>query len=225
MPFKKSNFIQDGLNGSWHIRWRVNPTLEKKHGRPEKSEANELAAAAAGGCLCLFLRSPCWRPAHSFTTSAGAAAALIKERGADPLFTILDVRTAAEFAEGRIKGALNVDIKAPDFKERIGRLDRNGVYLAVCRGGMRSARAVGLMKEMGSSRFYNLAGGTNEMAGGNLPLESAPGQAAAPVSCGGAGPGMGAHSWLTEKGHHHPFRLFRNHVHVTAEFAGAKSWS
>ena len=151
------------------------------------------------------------------------AAALIKERGADPLFTILDVRTAAEFAEGRIKGALNVDIKAPDFKERIGRLDRNGVYLAVCRGGMRSARAVGLMKEMGFKQVYNLAGGTMKWQEENLPLESAPGQAAAPVSCGGAGPGMGAHSWLDGKRSTTiPFRLFRNHVHVTAEFAGAK---
>ncbi len=153
------------------------------------------------------------------------AAALIRERGSDPLFKILDVRTGAEFSESHIKGALNIDVKAPDFKENVGKLDHDGTYLAYCRGGVRSARAVNLMKELGFKRVYNLAGGLMQWQAEKLPLETTPVQPAAAPGCGGADPGPGADSyaWLDgKKGTTIPFRLFRNHVHIEAEVNGAK---
>ena len=102
------------------------------------------------------------------------AAALIKEKGADPLFVILDVRTTKEFSTCWIKGALNIDLKAPDFREKIEKLARNGVYLACCRGGVRSARAMNLMKEWGFKEVYNLGGGLLKWLEEKLTLEFAP---------------------------------------------------
>ena len=101
------------------------------------------------------------------------AAALIAEKSADPLFVILDVRTPDEFAESRIQGALNIDIKAPEFKERAGKLDKNGTYLVYCRRGVRSGMAMSLMKELGFKQVYNLAGGIMKWQEEKLPLETA----------------------------------------------------
>jgi len=103
------------------------------------------------------------------------AAALIKAKGADPLFSILDMRTAREFARNRIRGAKNIDVKAPNAKERIGgKLDKNGAYLVYCRVGLRSARTMKAMKKMGFKRVFNLAGGFLKWQQEKLPLEGAP---------------------------------------------------
>jgi rhodanese-related sulfurtransferase len=102
------------------------------------------------------------------------AAALIKEKSADPLFKILDVRTPEEFALNYIKGALNIDVKALDFKEKIEKLDKNSTYLAYCKGGVRSAMAMNLMKEQGFKQVYNLGGGLMKWQEEKQPLEGAP---------------------------------------------------
>ena len=151
------------------------------------------------------------------------AAELIKAKGADPLFKILDVRTTQEFSENRIKDALNIDVKALDFKEKIEKLDKNGTYLAYCKGGVRSARAMNLMKELGFKLVYNLGGGLIKWQEEKQPLEGAPLQAAAPAGPGPSRPASGSHAWLDgKKTTTIPFRLSRNHVHILAEVNGTK---
>ncbi len=127
--------------------------------------------------LCGFLSValPAAEPVPFADLTPAQAAALIKEKSADPLFVILDVRTAKEFAMGRIKGARNIDVKAANARERLGKLDRNGSYLLYCRGGMRSARAMGFMKGKGFKKVYNLAGGLMRWQAEKLPLETSPG--------------------------------------------------
>ncbi|WP_345947748.1 rhodanese-like domain-containing protein [Mucilaginibacter sp. PAMB04274] len=71
---------------------------------------------------------------------------------------ILDVRTPAEFAEGSIPGALNIDILANDFKTKIEQLDPAKVYYVYCRSGNRSSNAVGQMAKHGLTAF-SLVGG------------------------------------------------------------------
>lgn len=109
------------------------------------------------------------------------AAALIKAKAADPSFVILDVRTAREFALNRIKGARNIDIKAPDARERFGKLDKNGTYLVYCRMGPRSSRAMQGMKKMGFKRVFNLAGGIMKWQAEKMPLEGKPLTAVLPI--------------------------------------------
>jgi len=73
--------------------------------------------------------------------------------------TLVDVRTPEEIAAGNIEGSMGIDYKADNFKEEIGKLDRDGEYLLYCRSGNRSGKAMKLMKKMGFTKMYNMEGG------------------------------------------------------------------
>ena len=63
---------------------------------------------------------------------------------------ILDVRTAAEFNEGHIPHATNIDVLQTDaFKTYIASLPKDKTYLLYCRSGKRSSTALSLMRENG----------------------------------------------------------------------------
>ena len=130
-------------------------------------------------CGFLFSTLPAADIAPFSDLTPAQAAALIQEKGADPLFIILDVRTPEEFTANRIEGAQNVDVKALDFKEQVAKLNKDGVFLVYCRGGVRSVRAMNLMKELGFKQVYNLAGGLKNWQAEKLPIEGAPMPAAA----------------------------------------------
>jgi phage shock protein E len=100
------------------------------------------------------------------------AAALIQEKGSSPLFAILDVRTAEEFAQGHLKDSLNIDFYESDFRQKIEKLKKNGIYLVYCRGGVRSASAINRMKEWGFEQAFNLAGGLLRWQKESFALES-----------------------------------------------------
>ncbi len=84
---------------------------------------------------------------------------LLQERGGKADFVVLDVRTPEEFANGRLPGAVNVDIQAPDFQSRLGALDRGKTYLVYCRTGNRSARAIQAMQRLGFQSLYHMTEG------------------------------------------------------------------
>jgi len=72
---------------------------------------------------------------------------------------VLDVRTPKETAEGMIEGAIEIDVKASDFKEKIQQLDKDKKYLVYCRSGRRSVTACTAMEEVGFENLVNLKGG------------------------------------------------------------------
>jgi len=78
---------------------------------------------------------------------------------ADNKNVVLDVRTREEYAAGHIPGAVNIDVNAPDFQEKISKLDKNKTYLVHCAAGVRSARACDRMSRLDFSKLYNLGGG------------------------------------------------------------------
>jgi phage shock protein E len=125
-------------------------------------------------CGFLFLMLPAADLVPFADITPAQAAELIKAKGPDPLFVIIDARTAEEFAVNRIEGAQNNDVKAIDFKEQVETMNKDGVYLVYCRGGVRSARAMNLMKESGFKTVYNLGGGLMKWQAEKLPLEGAP---------------------------------------------------
>jgi rhodanese-related sulfurtransferase len=137
-----------------------------------------------GAALCGFLSSglPAAGLAPFTDITPAQAAALIKEKSADPLFKIIDVRSAAEFAVNHIRDAQNIDVKALDFAAKIAKLDKDGIYLVYCKGGVRSARAMNLMKEAGFKQVFNLAGGLMKWQEEKLPPETAPLQTVTPQS-------------------------------------------
>ncbi|HSI99414.1 MAG TPA: rhodanese-like domain-containing protein [Patescibacteria group bacterium] len=82
--------------------------------------------------------------------------------------TIIDVRTPAETAAGMLDGAVNIDIGAADFRERIASLDRGGSYLLYCRTGNRSAQAASIMRDLGFTDVID-AGGFDSLVGAGAP--------------------------------------------------------
>ncbi len=72
---------------------------------------------------------------------------------------LLDVRTPAETAQGKIDGAMEINISSPDFASKIAELDKDKTYLVYCRSGARSARACNMMADAGFGKLYNLSTG------------------------------------------------------------------
>ena len=69
---------------------------------------------------------------------------------------LIDVRTPKEYAEGHIKGAENIDVKAVDFSEKTKTVRGNvAVY---CARGVRSLNAANILAAQGCT-VYNLDGG------------------------------------------------------------------
>ncbi|MFI5380125.1 MAG: rhodanese-like domain-containing protein [Tepidisphaerales bacterium] len=88
-----------------------------------------------------------------------------------PNTVILDVRSAGEYADGHLAGAVNIDVNSPDFEERVAKLDKSKVYVVHCRSGGRSARACGELTGKGFGTLYNLDGGINAWLAAGKPVE------------------------------------------------------
>ncbi len=95
---------------------------------------------------------------------------LIRENKNNLGFLILDVRTASEFYDGHIEGALNIDVNLPSFREEMGKLNKNDTYLVYCRTGNRSRTALRIMEELGFTHIYHIANGITEWITAGLPV-------------------------------------------------------
>ena len=62
---------------------------------------------------------------------------------------LVDVRTAQEYSEGHIPGAMNIDVNATDFEEKIKALDKKENVAIYCRSGRRSKMAANKMTAAG----------------------------------------------------------------------------
>lgn len=104
---------------------------------------------------------------------APAAAKLLAESENDEKerLTIIDIRTVAEFDEGHLKGAKQIDFLRDDFAEEIAKLDRKKPYLVHCRSGGRSTRSLSVWKELGFEKVYHLDGGILAWIKAKLPVE------------------------------------------------------
>ena len=71
------------------------------------------------------------------------------ELAAEPGTTVIDVRTPDEYDAGHLAGALNLDVSADTFDDRVSELDPEGSYVLYCRTGARSAEAAARMAELG----------------------------------------------------------------------------
>jgi rhodanese-related sulfurtransferase len=98
---------------------------------------------------------------------ASEAAKLITEKKV----VVLDVRMPAEFANGHIAGAMNLDIYDKDFRTKLEKLDKNQAYLVHCAVGMRSAKACKIMDQEGFNTLYDLKGGFDAWKKARLPVE------------------------------------------------------
>lgn len=100
----------------------------------------------------------------------GEAQALIRENAGNRDFVVLDVRTPGEFVQGHLEGAVLVDYRSPGFREEMAGLEKTKTYLVYCRTGNRSARAMGIMGELGFRSTYHLEGGIKRWVKEGLPV-------------------------------------------------------
>ena len=84
---------------------------------------------------------------------------------------LLDVRSPAEFSEGHIPGAMNLDVSSPSFELEVRRLDPGASYLVYCQSGRRSRRACGMMRAAGLVQLHDLAPGFSGWASAGKPVE------------------------------------------------------
>ncbi|MGK9047566.1 rhodanese-like domain-containing protein [Stutzerimonas chloritidismutans] len=75
---------------------------------------------------------------------------------------LIDVRTADEFAEGSLPGA--VRIETPDIAKRIGTLapEKDTPVVLYCRSGRRASEAQDVLEKLGYTQVIN-AGGYDEL--------------------------------------------------------------
>lgn len=73
---------------------------------------------------------------------------------------LIDVRTPEEYAEGAIKGSVNIDFfNQQAFIKQISSLDKNKPVYLYCRSGNRSMKAARQLVSLGFEKVYDLAGG------------------------------------------------------------------
>jgi rhodanese-related sulfurtransferase len=86
----------------------------------------------------------------------------------NPAPVVIDVRTVAEFAEGHVQGAINLDVESGAFQAKLSSLDKSVGYALYCRSGRRSAIAAELMATAGFTEVRDL--GALESAAQSLGL-------------------------------------------------------
>ena len=85
---------------------------------------------------------------------------------------VIDVRTPAEFTDGHIKGAKNIDFYEDGFDEMVKKLDKNATYVVNCLSGGRSSKACSIFDELGFKDTVNLEGGIGAWKNAGLLVES-----------------------------------------------------
>lgn len=81
---------------------------------------------------------------------------------------LLDVRTPAEFRQGRLQGAVLIPIN--EVERRIGEIPRNRPVVVYCAVGSRSGLVAGFLAQKGYREVYNMADGIVGWYRNGLPI-------------------------------------------------------
>ncbi len=120
------------------------------------------------GAIALVALTGCANEAED--SSASAAAPTSPSTQSAQIGTLIDVRTAEEYAAGHLEGAINIDVTAADFQEKIADLDKTGAYTLYCRSGKRAERAAGIMRDAGFANVTNAGGYEQASTALSLPI-------------------------------------------------------
>jgi phage shock protein E len=78
---------------------------------------------------------------------------------------VIDVRTPAEYAQGHLPGAINIDVEGSSFDSEIAKLDKSKHYALYCRSGHRSGIAAQKLVDAGFKDVVDLKGGLSTWTG------------------------------------------------------------
>jgi hydroxyacylglutathione hydrolase len=81
----------------------------------------------------------------------------------DDKLVVLDVRREAEFADGHVKGAVNLPLQTLVDPGSMANIDEDQNLYVHCASGFRSVIAASLFKRQGIHNLYNVSGGWNKI--------------------------------------------------------------
>jgi phage shock protein E len=87
---------------------------------------------------------------------------------------VIDVRTADEFAQGHLDGAVNIDVQSDQFESLVTALPTDGTYVVYCRSGSRAAAAIDRMTSLGFTDLTNAGGLDAASAATGLAIVTTP---------------------------------------------------
>ena len=108
-------------------------------------------------------------PAQARDISVQDAAALLQNPPEGLI--IVDVRTPAEFREGHLPGAVNMDYFGGPFETQIQSLPKTAPVLLYCRTGNRSGSAYDVMTKAGIGNILHMNEGITKWQQLGLPQE------------------------------------------------------
>ena len=76
--------------------------------------------------------------------------------------TLLDVRTTAEYSNGHLISAVNINYYGDNFDDEIDKLDKLKPIVIYCKSGGRSSKSALKLVEKGFEKIYNLKGGFDQ---------------------------------------------------------------
>ncbi len=103
--------------------------------------------------LAIYASMACSRPESKMPITDWDASYL------DGDAVLVDVRTPAEYEEGHLEDALNVDFLDAGFTSRMQALDPSQTIYVYCKVGGRSAKAASLLDSLGFKKVVDLTGG------------------------------------------------------------------
>ena len=84
---------------------------------------------------------------------------------------LIDVRDAAELAQGKILGARHVPLAQLDARAAELRKNKEKTVIVYCARGNQSTQAVAILRKHGYANVFNLAGGFAAWQQAGLPVE------------------------------------------------------
>ena len=89
---------------------------------------------------------------------------------ARPGLVVIDIRTPAEFAEGHIEGAINIDFLDAGFAEAVAGIDTSAPTAFHCRSGGRSGQAESVFEALPFAELYHFSGGSIAWSDAGKPM-------------------------------------------------------
>ena len=84
---------------------------------------------------------------------------------------LVDVRTPAEFKQGHIPNAQNIDFLDENFDEKIESIHKSKPVIVYCKSGGRSAKCALKLAEKGFEKIYDVEGGFSQWKFKALSIE------------------------------------------------------
>lgn len=107
---------------------------------------------------------------NSLQTSKIIDSEEVKKQLNAPKVQLVDVRTAAEYKEGHIKGFKNIPLNS--LEKNIDKIDRSTPVIIHCQSGVRAAMAYSILRKHGYENVENYSGGINDWTEKKYPLQT-----------------------------------------------------